>query len=384
MKIRNSYLLFFISSFLFKMIYTVSNEVKNMALTEYQIQNQAETKVNLQTENNNSNTNTNTNNSKATAVLKSTNRNKEKLSTQFLTASKAKAEAKTKTESELKIQIKAAAKSFNNAKAEKMLTEASNTNVSANTLKSANKAQTTAAAASESKTTTENNKKLKTEKNENANTHKYTNSMETILFSTIKEESNANIVAEGRAFKNQVKILKANEIHEELADWLMISSDAFVNMNIYPAISIPGEPKKVVINVDSENFRINDAFKKSDENKIENNPPGTNCFWFRLYGHNLYYSSTKSDINILGAVTVHKVVGLINLEQDHAGYHCFVIRDETKQEWKICSKEEQKRNKWVCKLQEKLKLRLESFCQGSSPDKKETNTLEIKKVLVTY
>lgn len=145
-----------------------------------------------------------------------------------------------------------------------------------------------------------------------------------------------------------------------LADWLMISSEAFKDKNKFPDIFISQTGQYIRINTDSMNFRINDAHKKDQQE--ENLPREPNCFWFRLSGLNIYYSSTVSDLNILGSISISTVVGLINLENDHSGYFCFIIKDNSGIEWKICSQKVEKRNTWVCAIQSTLGVPKESFC----------------------
>ena len=150
-----------------------------------------------------------------------------------------------------------------------------------------------------------------------------------------------------------------------LSDWLMISSDAFLDKKKFPDIYIKQTDEIIRIQTDNMDFRINNAFNKNTEEK-ENSPNNPNCFWFRISGLNIYYSSTVSDINILGSISIAHVLGIINLENDHNGYFCFIIRDKSGIEWKICSEKIEKRNNWVCAVQATLGITKEAFCPGVS------------------
>ena len=161
---------------------------------------------------------------------------------------------------------------------------------------------------------------------------------------------------------------KAKTTENILSDWLMISSDAFRNKNKFPDIYIKQTDQYIKIETDNIDFRINNAHKKNEEDE-GNSPKSPNCFWFRLNGLNIYYSSTVSDINILGSISIAHVLGVINLENDHSGYFCFIIRDKSGIEWKICSEKIEKRNTWVCMIQATLGVAKEAFCGGR--DKKE-------------
>lgn len=164
--------------------------------------------------------------------------------------------------------------------------------------------------------------------------------------------------------KNQIAEKTTNQI---LSDWLMISSDAFRDKKKFPDIYIKQTDEYIKIQTDNMDFRINNAFKKNEEEE-GNSPKNPNCFWFRLSGLNIYYSSTVSDLNILGSISIAHVMGLINLENDHSGYFCFIIRDKSGIEWKICSEKLEKRNTWVCAIEATLGVAKEAFCTG---DKKE-------------
>jgi hypothetical protein len=115
------------------------------------------------------------------------------------------------------------------------------------------------------------------------------------------------------------------------------------------------------IQLDNMKFRVNDAWNRIQDQK-DNLPHDKNCFWFRLSGLNLYYSSTKSDYNILGAIQIKEVIGVISLEGDHTGYHCYIVKDQYNTEWKICSASKPKRNLWVCTIQLELGVPQEPFC----------------------
>jgi len=166
---------------------------------------------------------------------------------------------------------------------------------------------------------------------------------------------------------NNNKISTPKTSDQILSDWLMISSQAFRDKSKFPDIFIRQTNDYVKIHTDSMDFRINDSHEK-DSTQGENAPANANCFWFRLSGLNIYYSSTVSDINILGSISIVTVVGLINLENDHSGYFCFIIKDNSGVEWKICSVKIEKRNTWVCAIQATLGVNQEPFCNGEKKE----------------
>lgn len=173
--------------------------------------------------------------------------------------------------------------------------------------------------------------------------------------------------SDSAAAKNQNENKKpAKSTDQILSDWLMISSDAFRDKNKFPDIYIKQIDRYIRIETDNMDFRINNAYRKNEQ--VENGPKNVNCFWFRLSGLNIYYSSTLSDLNILGSISIAHVLGIINLENDHSGYFCFIIRDKTGVEWKICSEKVEKRNTWVCAIQATLGVAKEAFCGGEKKD----------------
>ncbi len=151
----------------------------------------------------------------------------------------------------------------------------------------------------------------------------------------------------------------------------MISSDAFRDKKQFPDIYIRQTDKYINILTDNMDFRMNNAYKKQEDENEGDSPKKANCFWFRLSGLNIYYSSTKSDLNILGSVSISHILGIINLQDDHSGYFCFIIRDKSSYEWKICSEKVEKRNTWVCAIQATLGVSKEAFCGGEKKDEVE-------------
>lgn len=182
-----------------------------------------------------------------------------------------------------------------------------------------------------------------------------------------KEESEKSASSASTAENSESKKTPERNTDQILSDWLMISSAAFHDKSKFPDIYIRQTGQYVKIHTDSMDFRINDAHEK-DKDQGENVPTNENCFWFRLSGLNIYYSSTVSDINILGSISIATVVGLINLENDHSGYYCFIIKDNSGVEWKICSLKIEKRNTWVCAIQATLGVKQEPFCHAGKKE----------------
>lgn len=282
--------------------------------------------------------------------------------------SSASANAKSENKLESKIKITSTTTSKTNLKA-KAKTE----------IKAKTELKSKTGAKSEAKTNLKNTITIKnknTNKNKNATGRSHIIDVNNLFNPSFNSKATENAKPEqdnkakgnsADAAGNSEEIKKPNvpkTPEEILSDWLMISSDAFRDKARFPDIFIHQTGEFVKIRVDSMNFRINDAHQKDDE--AMNIPSDPNCFWFRLSGLNIYYSSTVSDINILGSISIATVVGLINLENDHSGYFCFIIKDISGIEWKICSLKIEKRNTWVCAIQSTLGVRHENFCNGKT------------------
>jgi hypothetical protein len=158
------------------------------------------------------------------------------------------------------------------------------------------------------------------------------------------------------------------EMTKVLQDWQMVSSEAFSDKGKFPPVFVTDTNSWYKIKLDNMKFRVNDAHKRIPDQK-ENLPENKNCFWFRLSGLNLYYSSTTSDYNILGAIQITDVIGVISLEGDHTGYHCYIVKDQMDTEWKICSASKKKRNLWVCTIEAELGIKQEPFCNGGMEER---------------
>ena len=160
---------------------------------------------------------------------------------------------------------------------------------------------------------------------------------------------------------SKIVLPKSDDLRLLLEDWLKVSSPMFKNKSRFPRIAMPNGTFQE-IKVDQNFFRINSAF--DDNNPDPSMPPEKFFFWFRLSGKNIYYSLTKTDINILGAINI------INIEDTnaHNDYSmeasCFNIRDKEENNWKLCADSIDTRNKWVCKIKEILMMK-DELCQNT-------------------
>lgn len=197
--------------------------------------------------------------------------------------------------------------------------------------------------------------------------------IENINFLSKKEEKNK--IQESND-KSQVLSKKENN-DLILEDWFMIASIEFDNITKYPPI-ILSNGKEVKIKHDEKFFRINDSYncKNTDE---DSKPSKERLFWFRLNRKNtqLFYSSSKTDFNVLGSILISTAKGVSKIIDDsfEKEIFCFNIVDNENSEWKICNCNKTLTVKWYCALKEILKDSSDPICKLCT--KKENEVKEI-------
>lgn len=157
-----------------------------------------------------------------------------------------------------------------------------------------------------------------------------------------------------------------------LSEWFMISSKAFNNPTKFPPIKL-NDNSFVTINVDPNNFRINDA---NDKQENQDKLPSNKFFWFRLSGLNIYYSSTKTDINILGGISIDSLSNVVTTGTDASTEYittCFTVADKIRDEWKLCGLNESTVKQWYCQIKTFLKEEDLVNCPVKDPN---TNVIE--------
>ena len=186
-----------------------------------------------------------------------------------------------------------------------------------------------------------------------------------------KENENLHITYQNQSnLKNSLtsKISKTNHDvpnyykfndSETFEDWFMISSSEFLNEKKFPLIKL-SNGQTIGIKHDENNFRINLASNCNDSEK----PANCREFYFRLNKQHLYYSSTKTDINILGSIDIFSVKSLEKTIYDEyqKELYCYIITDKNHSEWKICSCNKEKVVKFYCILKFFLGDYTDSIC----------------------
>lgn len=141
---------------------------------------------------------------------------------------------------------------------------------------------------------------------------------------------------------------------QNLEGWFAISSPAFKNKNKFPDVKL-ANGTVISISVDNHNNRINTAFDSITEEK----PASNKLFYFRLSGLHVYYSSTKTDYNVLGAINIKEISSNIKRSTDSLIFDkkqgfCFTIDDTDYTKWRMCSEDKEVVKSWVCKIHSDL------------------------------
>lgn len=126
--------------------------------------------------------------------------------------------------------------------------------------------------------------------------------------------------------------------------WLRISSYDFLNESKYPAVALPKEGQFLKIKTDRNRFRINLIYTKDPNN------PDTK-FYFRMNKDHIYYSCTKDDMNVMGAVDIAEIK---SAERDKIDDTCFKIILHNKVEYDICGEDIKTKEQWYCAISLKL------------------------------
>jgi len=174
-----------------------------------------------------------------------------------------------------------------------------------------------------------------------------------------KNNLNNNIILD-KKFLDKVKTEPNKNTEILIEDWFMISSFAFHDSDKFPPIKM-NDDTYVAIKTDQKNFRINHGFNYFEE---KDKPPSKKFFWLRLSGLNLYYSTSKCDLNILGVISVSHLESITELSieiEENYQILCFRVNDNFDEIWKICGMKEESVKIIYCNLNNMLDTK-EKFC----------------------
>lgn len=151
-------------------------------------------------------------------------------------------------------------------------------------------------------------------------------------------ENPTNVAADAKGNKKEI-----------LQDWFYVSSPEFKDKHRFPPIPLR-DCTKLKIKFDYNDYRVNPQYK--EDSKDDNSPPTPVSFWFRLSGTHLYYSYSKTEINLAGAISIES----INKVDKHDSYvlFCLQIEDKSQSEYTICHEKQDIRDKWFIQINTNL------------------------------
>jgi carbonic anhydrase len=134
-----------------------------------------------------------------------------------------------------------------------------------------------------------------------------------------------------------------------MTDYMLISSPQFKNTKKFPPLQLP-DGKTVKIKIDEGYYRINDF------SKGPNAPPSNKHFWFRMSGRNLYYSTNKDDINVLGSIRIKSISDVEPKKIYDDDKNCFKVLDVNSDKWKLCPPDLKRKKEWICAIRKVLNI----------------------------
>ena len=214
-------------------------------------------------------------------------------------------------------------------------------------------------------------KKKVIQNNGNFNLHKFKEQNLSKSKDPLYDKTNPNISTSILRPLNEDELTSKNTIPagDTWMEWWSISSPDFKNHERHPPVLLTNGTA-IEIQVDSEFNRFNPAFYCPKET---NKPPTNLDFWFRLNNNNLFYSSTKTDMNILGNVEWMKVINIVevikktvNEQGDEESKFCFKINDESNMGWELCTTNSFLQIHWVCRIKGILGMPIDEHCKDTT------------------
>lgn len=145
---------------------------------------------------------------------------------------------------------------------------------------------------------------------------------------------------------------------KQMEDWLQISSYEFDNIRRYPPINLPNSKQIYFKTTPKDKFLINEVQREkidpTGRKQFEENE-GID-FYFRLNGHNLYWTAGPEEINVLGNIELDFLSALTKDADAKNGTYCMTLDDKLGAEYKVCAhdaefrKAEIKRDLWYCRI----------------------------------
>lgn len=165
-----------------------------------------------------------------------------------------------------------------------------------------------------------------------------------------KNSTNSTIKQTYKPYE-EIKVLEKNQ-GDIWIDWWTIKSSEFKNSEFLPPVKI-SNGTNLKIRSNDKSMRLNDAFNCEDCSK----PPSIFAFWMRLDETKLFYSATKTDLNILSSFSLDGLKDVTELESQIDGKksYCMNLKNPLIQkEWEICNCNKKTVKQWVCRIKKMI------------------------------
>eukprot|EP00340_Litonotus_pictus_P002354 CAMPEP_0170516818 /NCGR_PEP_ID=MMETSP0209-20121228/2950_1 /TAXON_ID=665100 ORGANISM="Litonotus pictus, Strain P1" /NCGR_SAMPLE_ID=MMETSP0209 /ASSEMBLY_ACC=CAM_ASM_000301 /LENGTH=565 /DNA_ID=CAMNT_0010801861 /DNA_START=426 /DNA_END=2123 /DNA_ORIENTATION=+ len=160
---------------------------------------------------------------------------------------------------------------------------------------------------------------------------------------------------------NHTHLIPPKEPGDTWQEWWSIQSHEFKNYKRHPPLTLPNGTTIEIMTLDSNRMRFNPAFNcTTDDSKPVNNI----TFWVRMNNIHIYYSSTKTDLNVLGSIDWEDTVDIVEVTKyyNNIKYFCFEINDKFNKNWRLCNTNSTITRLWVCRISNILKMPLDPKC----------------------
>ncbi len=162
-------------------------------------------------------------------------------------------------------------------------------------------------------------------------------------------------------------------------DWMSVSSSEFKNEAKFPVFFYPNNGIGEALVNQGDYIRINEKYRdrppymNSGEKwqQDPNAPPERTFFWFRLSDRFLYFTESKNSNNVLGDFRYSDDT-LTAYSQNNL---CFELTSKEGFKYKYCARTKKTMKKFLCYIQNKLRIDLDKVCKNSRPGGKNPKSI---------
>lgn len=165
--------------------------------------------------------------------------------------------------------------------------------------------------------------------------------------------------------------------------WMSIKGEAFKHKEDFPSIEYLDKGKDMNIILNHTGERLNHQIYSKDPTK---RPPSSLLFWFRIHNNAefLYYSSLKTDVNIIQTIYIKDAK---NATPDSDDTECFFVTDPKDNEWEICAENPKLKMEFICIIQREKGILMSNRCEEKykldlNPQRKVVHKEKLQNVVI--